>query len=99
MIEVRASGIDKGRYARHRLAARAEDFVLCFGDDRTDRDMFRAMPPHAFVANVGNAVEEARFTIASPARARELLQRLLATTRNALQAGPAAALERDARRA
>jgi hypothetical protein len=32
-----------------------------------------AMPPHAFVANVGRAVEEARFTIASPARTRELL--------------------------
>jgi peptide subunit release factor 1 (eRF1) len=35
------------------------------------------MPPHAFVANVGRAVEEARFTIASPARARDLLAGLL----------------------
>jgi trehalose 6-phosphate synthase/phosphatase len=82
VIEVRASGIDKGRYARHVLAeTRAEDFVLCFGDDRTDRDMFRAMPPHAFVANVGRAVEEARFTIASPARARELLAGLAAAVK------------------
>lgn len=77
MIEVRASGANKGKYARRVLKPSSEpSFVLCIGDDRTDIDMYRALPRHATRVHVGSATDDAEFTIESPERVRKLLQAL-----------------------
>lgn len=77
VLEVRAAGFDKGNYVRSQLdGVTDDDFVLCAGDDRTDLDMYRVMPQHAFVLHVGGRAEGLANTIATPADLRALLQEL-----------------------
>jgi trehalose 6-phosphate synthase/phosphatase len=77
VIEVRPSGVHKGVYATAALAIAEQrghvDFILCAGDDTTDRDMFRSLPPSAVTVHVGEGDEHARWRIASPARLRRWL--------------------------
>ena len=75
VIEVRAAGVHKGGYVARQIDG--ADWVLCVGDDRTDLDMYRALPPDAHTIHVGVSVADARFTIPSPARVRGLLRKLL----------------------
>jgi trehalose 6-phosphate synthase/phosphatase len=79
VIEVRAAGVHKGGYvSRHVDGA---DWLICIGDDRTDLDMYRALPQSAHTIHVGDSVAEARFTIPSPAHVRKLLGKLLDAAR------------------
>ncbi|MFG0318088.1 MAG: bifunctional alpha,alpha-trehalose-phosphate synthase (UDP-forming)/trehalose-phosphatase [Planctomycetota bacterium JB042] len=81
VIEVRALGVGKGRYARRRLdVGDRPGFLLCIGDDRTDRDMFRELPEDAWTVHVGQGDEEARYRLPSPPHVREFLRRLLASS-------------------
>ncbi|MGE3881374.1 MAG: bifunctional alpha,alpha-trehalose-phosphate synthase (UDP-forming)/trehalose-phosphatase [Planctomycetota bacterium] len=81
VIEVRPSGVHKGVYATAALAIAEQrghvDFIFCAGDDTTDRDMFRSLPPSAITVHVGEGDEHARWRIASPARLRRLLGALV----------------------
>ena len=75
---MRPIGANKGRYVRQiteRLPA--DSFVLCIGDDRTDLDMYSALPEHAVSIHVGRPAENAAWTIDSPADVRKLLWRLV----------------------
>jgi trehalose 6-phosphate synthase/phosphatase len=47
VIEVRPSGVNKGGAAQEWLKDGAPDFILGIGDDWTDEDLFRALPPEA----------------------------------------------------
>lgn len=77
VIEVRAAGVHKGGYVRRVLEAGVPaDFLLCIGDDRTDRDMYRALPQNAFTVHVGGGEDDARYSIESAARVRSLLASL-----------------------
>jgi trehalose 6-phosphate synthase/phosphatase len=79
VIEVRAAGVHKGSYVQRVTAVGvAPDFLLCIGDDRTDRDMYRALPAEAFTVHVGGKIDEARFSIDSPERVRRFLGALVA---------------------
>lgn len=78
VVEVRAAGVHKGVYVARVVAdASPTDLVLGIGDDRTDRDLFRALPEFAFAVHVGRGDEHARYRIESPARVRALLSRLV----------------------
>ena len=78
VIEVRAAGVNKGRYVGEELSSVGSgDFILCIGDDRTDLDMYRALPERAVTVHVDGGAEEARFTLESPARVRAFLHRLI----------------------
>ncbi|MEM7199594.1 MAG: bifunctional alpha,alpha-trehalose-phosphate synthase (UDP-forming)/trehalose-phosphatase [Planctomycetota bacterium] len=75
VIEVRASGINKGNYLRRVVEATPGDaMVLCAGDDRTDLDMYRALPEHAVTIHVGTSVHETTYMIETPAKVRALLR-------------------------
>lgn len=74
VIEVRISGVDKGRAALRWLSKRGWDFVLAAGDDRTDEDMFAVLPERAYSIKVGFAPSRARFNVASPAELRSILR-------------------------
>ncbi|HZN39180.1 MAG TPA: bifunctional alpha,alpha-trehalose-phosphate synthase (UDP-forming)/trehalose-phosphatase [Planctomycetota bacterium] len=77
VVEVRAKGADKGAYVASMLAASPPaDFVLCAGDDRTDQDMYARMPRDAIVVNVGPALVNGPYVVASPAELRRLLNAL-----------------------
>jgi len=75
VIELRAAGIDKGRYVRDLDLDDA--FVLAIGDDRTDIDMYSALPEHAISVHVGLEGERNRYRVDSPSEVRDLLAALV----------------------
>ncbi len=78
VVEVRATGVNKGSYIQ-RLDLR-DAFVLCAGDDRTDLDMYRALPPEAVILHVGSSNATASWAVESPARLRGVLTAMCAAT-------------------
>jgi trehalose 6-phosphate synthase/phosphatase len=78
VLEIKNAGINKGTAAARWLARYPADFILALGDDRTDEDTFRALPPEAYTVKVGSTGRSlARFNIGSPAEVRQLLRKLL----------------------
>ena len=53
VIEIKNAGINKGTAAARWLGTDQPDFILALGDDRTDEDTFRALPPEAYTVKVG----------------------------------------------
>ena len=76
VIEVRNSGINKGTAALEWLTGQTPEFILGIGDDWTDEDLFRALPPTAFSVRVGVANTAARYYLSGPATVRKLLHEL-----------------------
>ena len=76
VVEVRNSGINKGIAAMEWLSGRTPDFILGVGDDWTDEDLFRALPPAAFSVRVGVATTAARYYLGNPTAVRRMLREL-----------------------
>ncbi len=53
VIEIRNTGVNKGTAGLEWLKQFTPDFILGIGDDWTDEDLFRALPPTAFSVRVG----------------------------------------------
>ena len=78
VIEARLHGVHKGRIVERLLAGLpAGVTILAMGDDRTDEDLFAALPEDAFAIHVGPAPSRASLRLASVADARALLRSLL----------------------
>jgi trehalose 6-phosphate synthase/phosphatase len=77
VVEVRNSGVNKGTAALEWLREHAPDFVLGIGDDWTDEDLFRALPPTACSVRVGVANTAARFFLNNHNAVRRLLRELI----------------------
>jgi len=77
VLEVRNTGVSKGTAAVEWLAAVGPNFVLAIGDDRTDEDLFRALPTTAYSVRVGLAQTAARYYVNSPTAVRRLLRALV----------------------
>jgi trehalose 6-phosphate synthase/phosphatase len=60
-IEVRVAGINKGTFAREMVAKGGYDYILAIGDDKTDEDLFSALPDSAFSIKVGGALSHAKY--------------------------------------
>jgi trehalose 6-phosphate synthase/phosphatase len=76
VIEVRNSGVNKGTAAIEWLAGRSPEFILGIGDDWTDEDLFRALPPTVFSIRVGVANTSARYYLSNHTAVRRLLREL-----------------------
>ena len=78
VIELRPQGVHKGRVAelamRDTLSPRA---ILAMGDDRTDEDLFAALPPYGVAVHVGPAASRACLRLRDWRAARTFLERLL----------------------
>jgi trehalose 6-phosphate synthase/phosphatase len=85
VLEVRRTNVTKGTAALDWLATVKPEFVLAVGDDWTDEDLFRAMPPDAVTVRVGVARTAAAYHIGSHTAVRRLLRELCQK-----QAGPSA---------
>ncbi|RZL04803.1 MAG: trehalose-phosphatase, partial [Hymenobacter sp.] len=78
VVEIKNAGLNKGTAAARWLERYPPAFALALGDDRTDEDTFRAMPPEAYTVRVGTGARSlARFHLASPTEVRQLLRKLL----------------------
>ncbi len=79
VLEVRPRGVDKGlAVAQVRARAPAGTLLVALGDDRTDEDLFAALPADALAIHVGPAPSRAALRIADVRAARALLGELLA---------------------
>jgi trehalose 6-phosphate synthase/phosphatase len=61
VVELRSRGSDKGTAAMLWLNADHYDFILAVGDDKTDEDMFRAIPVDGYSIRVGMVTGSARY--------------------------------------
>ena len=77
VLEVRNTGVSKGTAALEWLAALPPGFILAVGDDWTDEDLFRALPPEACSVRVGLARTAARYYLNSHTAVRHLLRQLV----------------------
>ena len=75
VVEVKCAGINKGDAARPLLSDET-DFILAVGDDWTDEDLFKALPPAAYTIRVGIRHSHARFNTHSHTEVLELLNEL-----------------------
>jgi trehalose 6-phosphate synthase/phosphatase len=77
VVEIRPYGIHKGRIVPPLSSDRlASTTVFAMGDDRTDEDLFAALPPEAVSVKVGPGPTRARFRVDGVPSARALLQSL-----------------------
>ncbi len=81
VIEVRNTGVNKGTAALEWLGADAPEFILGVGDDWTDEDLFRALPPAAISVRVGLANTAARYYLSGPVTVRRMLREMSESSR------------------
>jgi trehalose 6-phosphate synthase/phosphatase len=74
VIEIRLRGVSKGLVARRVAAESHADVTLvAIGDDRTDEDLFRALPASAVTVAVGSRPSRARYHLADYRAVRRVL--------------------------
>jgi trehalose 6-phosphate synthase/phosphatase len=76
VIEVRLHGVDKGTAARRIIGEGRPGTIVALGDDRTDEDMFAALPEGSYSIHVGFKTTQARYRLATFRDARALLGKL-----------------------
>lgn len=80
VLEVRLSGVDKGTAIAPTLEGiPAGTAIVAIGDDRTDEQLFSALPPDAMTIYVGEGPSRARLRLSSVAEVRLLLNDLART--------------------
>ncbi len=79
VVEVRLHGMNKGRAVTRILGrARPGTMILAMGDDRTDEDMFAALPPGHLAIHVGPAPSLAPVRLGGVREARAFLRAIAA---------------------
>lgn len=88
VIEVRPVGANKGNHVRRIIRNLLPGtLIVCFGDDRTDVDMYRALPEDAVCIHVGRFAEQATYFVESPERVRSFLAGLVSRSRSRVAGG------------
>jgi trehalose 6-phosphate synthase/phosphatase len=78
VIEVRLRGVSKALVAQRVHAEAVPDcFLTAIGDDRTDEDLFRALPPTSATVVVGSRPSCAKFRVADHKEVRRILRALV----------------------
>jgi trehalose 6-phosphate synthase/phosphatase len=78
VVEVRVKGTHKGVVPPRVCDMSEQVCVIAMGDDRTDEDLFAALPPNGFAVHVGPGLSRAAIRIPDVASARRLLAGLAA---------------------
>lgn len=76
VVEIKPNEINKGYAASELEAVYPAGFVLAAGDDYTDEDMFRALPPESYTVKVGPGDTKARFQLSSVEDMTALLEEM-----------------------
>jgi trehalose 6-phosphate synthase/phosphatase len=78
VLEVRLRGVNKGIVCGRVLSDTPRNrSIIAIGDDRTDEDMFNALPPSSITIAVGIGATGAKYMVDDPGAARTLLRALL----------------------
>ena len=77
IVEIKSPHYSKGSEAKRILQNESYDFILAMGDDTTDEDTFRELPPEAFTIKVGSISDIARYCLCSQSEAIPFLKQLI----------------------
>ncbi|MEO1515763.1 MAG: bifunctional alpha,alpha-trehalose-phosphate synthase (UDP-forming)/trehalose-phosphatase [Bacteroidota bacterium] len=77
VVEIKNAGVNKGKATLGWVNETDWDFIMAFGDDHTDEDTFRVLPPDAYSIKVGLGPTAARFNTVGVDSVRDLLHSLL----------------------
>lgn len=77
IVEIKSPHYSKGSEAKRILQNESYDFILAMGDDTTDEDTFRELPPEAFTIKVGSISDVARYCLCSQSEAIPFLKQLI----------------------
>ncbi len=77
VLEIKNSGVNKGRAALQVLSAENYDFIFAIGDDWTDEYMFKELPENSFTVKVGLQKTQAKYYIESTKKVREFLAKFV----------------------
>ncbi len=80
VLEVKNSGINKGKAALNKIIEHEYDFILGIGDDWTDEYLFEELPGKAITVKVGMSNTLAKYNVNSFGEVRDLLNKLLCKT-------------------
>ncbi len=80
VLEVRNTGVSKGTAATEWLSSQAPDFIVGIGDDWTDEDLFKSLPPNALSIRVGMERSNARYHLPNHTAVRRLLREFVMGT-------------------
>jgi trehalose 6-phosphate synthase/phosphatase len=79
VLEVRLRGVSKSLVAQHvREEIGPDAVIVAVGDDRTDEELFRALPPSSITVAVGRGAASATFHLDDFRAVRRVLRSLLA---------------------
>jgi trehalose 6-phosphate synthase/phosphatase len=73
-VVIRHAGINKGSAALSWIANGEYDFILGIGDDTTDEDFFKALPPSSYSIRVGITATHAQFNVRNHGEVVQLLR-------------------------
>ncbi|MFC1557729.1 bifunctional alpha,alpha-trehalose-phosphate synthase (UDP-forming)/trehalose-phosphatase [candidate division KSB1 bacterium] len=77
VVEVRNSVINKGRAALRWISKKEWQCILAFGDDKTDEDVFKALPQDAYSVKVGFGASAAKYYLRSSTEVRSFIKELV----------------------
>ena len=77
VIEVKNSGVNKGRAAIHKLSDETYNFIIGIGDDWTDEYLFEELPENAITIKVGMKNTLAKYNVESYNDVRRLLGKFI----------------------
>jgi len=80
VLEIKNMEINKGKAALTLTNNEDYDFIMAFGDDYTDEDLFKALPDSAITVKVGSNISAAKFYLRSPTEVRRFLFDLTEST-------------------
>jgi len=74
VVEIKVSGVNKGRSANKMLLGKEYDFIFAMGDDWTDEFMFKELPESTYTVKVGLKKTIAKFYIDGTKQVMDLVK-------------------------
>ncbi|WP_037315025.1 bifunctional alpha,alpha-trehalose-phosphate synthase (UDP-forming)/trehalose-phosphatase [Salegentibacter sp. Hel_I_6] len=75
VLEIKSSGVNKGKASNKKLVGRDYDFIFAIGDDWTDEYMFEDLPEESITVKVGMKKTSARYYVEDTSKVRDILNR------------------------
>lgn len=77
VLEIKSSGVNKGKAAGKFLINKNFEFIFAMGDDWTDENLFQELPDNAVTVKVGLKKTVATYYIENPGRVRNFLLKFI----------------------
>jgi trehalose 6-phosphate synthase/phosphatase len=76
VVEVKMAGYNKGTAAKNITASGSYDFILAIGDDKTDEELFKALPDNAISLKVGKGPTWAKYSFLKQSAVTAFISRI-----------------------